>query len=112
MARAHLAGDDARHHIGLDRRIADAALEAEPDADPNEREGDEEPDAQEGEHGAERDSTRGVLAPDEEVEQEEQEEDNAWRQRGLVARENNTKYGSDEEWHAKGNSGMERSRAG
>ena len=58
-----LAGDDARDHVGLDRRVLELPAVAEPHADPHEREGDEEPDAQQREHGAEGHGARRGLAP-------------------------------------------------
>ena len=56
-----LAGNDARHHVGLDGRVLERGAVAEPDADPHKRERDEEPNAEHREHGADGDGTRGAL---------------------------------------------------
>lgn len=85
--RAHVPGllrDLARDLVRAHGVLGGGLLEAEVAPDEDERDRDAEPQEDQGEHGAEGDGPRGLLPPDEAVEDEEGAEDDAREEeRGL-----------------------------
>eukprot|EP00983_Pelagomonas_calceolata_P083331 1156138-Pelagomonas_calceolata.AAC.21 len=72
-----LVGDLARDFVGAHRVLGGRLLVAKVGADEHKGHGDAEPQEAEGKEGAEGHGTRGLLAPDEDVEAEEDAEAHA-----------------------------------
>ena len=69
--------------VGLGGVLDGVPLVAEVGAGESEGYRDAEPEHEQREHGAEGDGARGLLSPDEEVEHEEDDEDDAGEHEGL-----------------------------